>query len=40
MTIPLDENRLLSGFLDSDIEKIQFKMEGSDDPCTGDKKQL
>jgi hypothetical protein len=24
MTIPLDENRLLSGFLDSDIEKKYF----------------
>jgi hypothetical protein len=35
MTIPLKENRLLSGFLDSDMGKIQFQIEGSDGPCTG-----
>jgi hypothetical protein len=35
MTIPLEENRLLSGFLDLDMGKIQFQIEGSDGSCTG-----
>jgi hypothetical protein len=35
MTIPLGENRFLSDFLDSDMGKIQFQIEGSDGPCTG-----
>jgi hypothetical protein len=34
MTILLEEDRPLSGFLDSDAGKIQLQIEFSDGPCT------